>query len=362
MKGHIQKQVPDRVLKGMTLQTILKNTGVLTSREIHEYISSPTFYFESPELHKFGRPLFSGNYSYNNLYSIRKELTYCRKAGYVKKVGEKRPFYFALTDEGMHHAKDPFVKYRIKQEKMIEQSFKYAQSILKNDEKVNELAEKKRVEKCKSCRDAKPKASKSKTKNTVRPVKNIIKVEMKNGDVKEIEMTKDGEIRELEELKKALIMSGKSPNAPSTILTLQNENAELRKLLGKSGIELGKAQEKLERKERKKEKDSIRNLDRLELAEHYYFNEMFLDEVFFDYWNYRVVMLERIMVWQELLHKGKIDVIGINSDEWTRRQEHINKVLTWEEIAYCQIRIVEIKNSGILIDSPGMIAPKNLRL
>lgn len=67
------------------------------------------------------------------------------------------------------------------------------------------------------------------------------------------------------------------------------------------------------------------------------------------------------MVWQELLHKGKIDVIGINSDEWTRRQEHINKVLTGEEIEYCQIRIVEIQNSGILIDSPGMIAPKTLR-
>ena len=88
-----------------------------------------------------------------------------------------------------------------------------------------------------------------------------------------------------------------------------------------------------------------------------------MDESFFDYWqgNYRVVILERIMMWQELLHKGKIDVIGTNNDEWTRRQEHIKEVLTGDEIAYCQIRIIEIKNSGILIDAPGTIAPRTLR-
>ena len=127
---------------------------------------------------------------------------------------------------------------------------------------------------------------------------------------------------------------------------------------------MGKAQEKLERKERKNEKDLIRNLGRLGLAEHYYANGLYLDEAFFDYWqgNYRVVILERIMVWQELLHKGKIDVIGTNSDEWTRRQGHIKEVLTGEEIQYCQIRIVEIKSSGVVIDSPGMIAPRTLRL
>ena len=176
MKGHRPKQDPDRILKGMILKTIFESEGLLTSREIHDYVSSNTFYFESPELNKFGRPLFSGNYTFNNLHSIRTELTYCRRAGYVKKVGEKRPFLFELTDEGILHAKDPFVKYRIKQERMIEQSFKYAESILKNDEKVDELAEKKRIAKCKSCRDAKPRAEKSKAKNTVRPIKNIIKV------------------------------------------------------------------------------------------------------------------------------------------------------------------------------------------
>jgi len=65
MKGHLPKQVPDRILKGMILKTIFESEGLLTSREIHDYVSSNTFYFESPELNKFGRPLFSGNYTFN---------------------------------------------------------------------------------------------------------------------------------------------------------------------------------------------------------------------------------------------------------------------------------------------------------
>jgi hypothetical protein len=111
MKGHRPKQVPDRVLKGMILKTIFESEGILTSREIHDYVSSNTFYFKSPELDRFGRPQFSGNYSYNNLHSIRAEITYCRRAGYLKKVGKKRPFLFALTDEGKLHAVDPYFRF-----------------------------------------------------------------------------------------------------------------------------------------------------------------------------------------------------------------------------------------------------------
>ena len=40
----------------------------------------------------------------------------------------------------------------------------------------------------------------------------------------------------------------------------------------------------------------------------------------------------------------------------------IKEVVSGEEIAYCQIRIIEIKSSGVVIDSPGMIAPKTLGL
>jgi len=367
MKGHLPKQVPDRVLKGMILKTILKSTGLLTSQEIHDYVSSNTFYFESSELNKFGRPLFSGNYSYDNLHSIRTELTYCRRAGYLKKVGEKRPFLFELTDEGILHAKDPFVKYRVKQERMIEQSFKYAESILKNDEKVDELAEKKRVEKCKSCRDAKPRASKSKAKNTVRPVKNIIKVEMKNGDIKEIEVTKEGEVKELEELKKALIMGGKSPNAPSTILTLQNENAELRKLVGRAGVELVKANNKIENNARKSKKTMQRQYSREEIAEAYWADENGnaypLSQEFFDLWggDYMVVVLEKVLELGQIFEAGKCDILSKGSEMYQRRKKYIRRELVGDEIYQQGLYIQEIKSSGIIIDSYNMIAPKLLK-
>ena len=365
MKGHLPKQVPDRILKGMVLKTIFESASLLTSREIHNYVSSNTFHFKSPELNKFGRPLFSGNYTYDNLDSIRKELTFCRRAGYVKKVGEKRPFLFALTDEGKLHAVDPFVKYRVKQERMIQQSFKYAESILKNNEKVDELAEKKRIAKCKTCRDAKPRAQTA--KNTARPVKNIIKVEMKNGDVKEIEMTKDGEVRELEDLKKALILSGKSPNAPSTILTLQNENAELRNLVGKAGVELVKANTKLERKDRKNEKTLQRQYSREEIAQGYWADENGnaypLSQEFFSLWggDYMVVVFEKILELGQIFEAGKVDVLSKGSEMYQRRKKFIRRELVGDEIYQQGFYIQEIKSSGIIIDSENMIAPKLLK-
>ena len=367
MKGHLPKQVPDRILKGMTLRAIFESEGLLTSQEIHDYISANSFHFESPELNKFGKPLFSGHYTINNLHSIRAELTYCRRAGYVKKVGEKRPFCFALTDEGILHANDPFVKYRIKQKKMIEQSFKYAESILKNDEKVAELAEKKRIEKCKSCRDAKPKANKSKTNNTVRPVKNVIKVELNNGDIKEIEMTKEGNVKELEYLKKALILSGKSPDAPSTILTLQNENAELRKLVGRAGVELVKANTKIENNAQKSKKCLQRQYSRQEIAEAYWADENGnaypLSQEFFDLWggDYMVVVLEKVLELGQIFEAGKCDILSKGSEMYQRRKRYIRRELVGDEIYQQGIYIQEIKQSGIIINSENMIAPKLLK-
>ena len=55
MKGHGQKAVPDRVLSGMIMKCmkIAEDKGkLLTGQLIHDYISTNTFYFESPDLDK----------------------------------------------------------------------------------------------------------------------------------------------------------------------------------------------------------------------------------------------------------------------------------------------------------------------
>jgi len=375
MKGHLPKQVPDRILKGMVLKTIFESEGLLTSQEIHDYISTHTFYFESPELNKFGKPLFSGNYSYNNLHSLRKELTYCRRAGYVKKVGQKRPFLFELTDEGKIHADDPFVKYKVKQERMIEQSFKYAESILKNDEKVDELAEKKRIEKCKTCRDAKPKAPKSKpstpspkmTKKQMNARKKSIKVLDAEGNVHEISVNKNLDDNFIRTLQEMIDFEGKIDAHASTIMTLQNENAELRKLVGKAGVELFKANTKIENNARKSKKTMQRQFSRQEIAQAYWADENGnaypLSQEFFELWggDYMVVVLEKILEFGEIFEAGKVDVLSKGSEMYQRRKRYIQRELVGNAIYQQGLYIQEIKSSGIIIDSYNMIAPKLLK-
>ena len=375
MKGHSQKKVPDRVLKGMILKTIFESEVLLTSQEIHDYVSSNTFHFESPELNKFGKPLFSGHYLYNNLDSIRKELTYCRRAGYVKKVGEKRPFHFSLTDEGKLHAVDPFIKYRIKQERMIEQSFKYAERILKNDEKVAELAEKKRIEKCKSCRDAKPKTSKSKastppskmTKKLMNARKKSIKVPDADGNINEISVNKNLDDNFIKTLQEMIDFEGKIDAQASTVLCLQNENAELRKLVGKAGVELFKANNKIENNARKSKKTMQRQYSREEIAEAYWADENGnaypLSQEFFDLWggDYLVVVLEKILELGQIFEAGKVDVLSKGSEMYQRRKRYIQRELVGDEIYQQALYIQEIKSSGIVIDSENMIAPKLLK-
>ena len=155
MKGHLPKSIPDRTLKGMLLQTILRaeSEGLeLTSQDIHNYISNSSFYFESPETDQYGRPQWSGDYTYDNLAGIRTGLSYLKRAGYVLKQGTERPYTFLLTEEGRLHADDPFYKYKIKQQYMQKRVDEIVQHTLDNDEAVTELAERKRIELCKECR------------------------------------------------------------------------------------------------------------------------------------------------------------------------------------------------------------------
>ena len=121
MKNHLGKSVPDRVLIGMILQAILKaeDAGMeLTSKEIHMYVSNPDveWFFESPDLDQYNKPLWGGTYTYDNLAGIRTGLSYCIRAGYVMKRGVEKPFVFILTNEGKLYANDPFFKYKHKQQ------------------------------------------------------------------------------------------------------------------------------------------------------------------------------------------------------------------------------------------------------
>ena len=290
MKSVRSKSVPDRILSAMITRTlyVAENEGLeLTSRDIHEYISTNEFYFESPETDQYGRPKFSGDYSYDNLPALRRALVYCRHAGYISKHGDGKPFTFQLTTEGRLYSQDPFFKYNLKMAYMQKLVDEIVSRTLDNDEHVNELAERKRIELCKTCRLSNPKAKRLQARaNTVRPHRGKIGIQRKDGSILDVDITEDGQIKELEDLKNTLIMKAGSPDIANTILSQQNEIEGLRNVLAEAGVRLDKSDAALmKEKGRKGKLDAkrlYRNMTRMEVAHYYYEAGMPLDAEFFD--------------------------------------------------------------------------------
>jgi len=368
MKGHAPKSIPDRVLKGMVLQTILRaeSEGLeLTSKDIHFYISNNEFYFESPELDQYGRPEWSGDYTYDNLPGIRSALTYLRQSGYLLKRGSDRPYTFLLSEEGRLHADDTFYKYNLKMAYMQKRIDKIVQRTLDNDEAVTELAERKRIELCKTCRLSNPKAKRLNARNwTVKPHKGKIGLQRQDGTIKEMEVTEDGEIKELEDLKAALIMKAGSPDIASTITTLQNENEGLRNVLAEAGVRLDKSLTQLEkekgRKTARSEREFIRTMDRMELAHHYGENNLYLDAQFFEIWKGSLVVVEykRLLELDGIMNRY-YDIQSTRSEIMTRT-DFSKRVLEPDEIHNVEIQVTAIKGGSVIVNSPYFQAEKSL--
>ncbi|TFH46814.1 MAG: hypothetical protein E4G94_01575 [ANME-2 cluster archaeon] len=105
----------------------------LTLSEIHQHISTVPYFSESPDINQeTGKPLFSGNYTYDHKDNLRKELTYLRQSGYISKLGKSKPHTYRLTFLGVEHFRDPWAKYRIKKEQMEKTATLMAKAIMEN--------------------------------------------------------------------------------------------------------------------------------------------------------------------------------------------------------------------------------------
>ena len=368
MKGHASKSVEDRVLKGMILQSILRaeSEGLeLTSQDIHNYISNSSFYFESPELDKYGKPQWSGDYTYDSLPGIRTGLSYLKRAGYVLKQGTERPYTFLLTEEGRLHADDPFFKYKIKQKYFLQMAEKELKRLLDNDEAVEALAEQKRLEKCKTCRLTHPKAKRLPARSwTVKPHQGKIGLQKKDGTINEMEVTEDGQIKELEDLKASLVTKDGKVDVESTILSQQNEIEGMRNLLAEAGIRYKRTVTQLKKeKDRKGKLDAkrlYRNMSRMEVAHFYGENKMYLDAEFFELWSGSLVVVE----YKRLLELDGImnvyyDLQSTKSEIMTRT-DFSRRILEPDEIPNVEMQITAIKGGSIVIDSPYFKAQKSL--
>lgn len=364
------KTLRDNLFKGFVLNSIGEGFNTLAS--LDERLSGGVFdykfEFYEIETSKFVNIHFKENY--NKYDGIRRELQYLISANYIKMCGDKKPFFYKLLKKGIIHSKNPFINKNFKSEAWSTSVISTVKAILEDDEQIEELSEKKRIEKCKSCRDAKPKASKQPSKMTKKQMnarKKSIKVPDADGNVHEISVNKNMDDNFIKTLQEMIDFEGKIDAQASTVLCLQNENAELRKLVGKAGVELFKANYKIENNARKSKKTMQRQYSRQEIAEAYWADENGnaypLSQEFFDLWggDYMVVVLEKILEFGQIFEAGKVDLLSKGSEMYQRRKKYIRRELVGDEIYQQGFYIQEIKSSGIIITSDNMIAPKLLK-
>lgn len=369
------KTLRDNLFKGFLLNSI--GCGYNTLASLDERLSNGVFdykfEFYDIETSKFVYIQFKDNY--DKYDGIRRELQYLRSANYIKMCGDKKPFFYKLLKKGIIHSKNPFINKNFKSEAWSTSVISTVKAILEDDEQIEELSEKKRIEKCKSCKSMNPKPSKQPstppsskmTKKQMNTRNKRIKVPDADGNINEISVNKNLDDNFIKTLQEMIDYNGKIDAQASIVMNLQNENAELRNLVGKAGVELVKANTKLERKDRKNEKSMERQYSRQEIAQGYWADENGnaypLSQEFFDLWGgvYMVVVLEKILELGQIFEAGKVDVLSKGSEMYRRRKKYIRRELVGDEICQQGLYIQEIKSSGIIIDSYNMIAPKLLK-
>ena len=188
-------------------------------------------------------------------------------------------------------------------------------------------------------------------------------IQRPDGQIVEIEVTPEGMIKELEDLKAGLVMKNGSVDTQSTILSLQNENEAMRKMLAEADIRLDKSLTQLEKEKGRKtartEREFIRTMDRMGLAHYYGENNMYLDAEFFEIWKGSLVVVE----YKRLLDMQILSVfydIQSTRGEIMQRTDYARRILGPEEIPSIGIYVLEIKGGSVVVDSEHFQAPKTL--
>ena len=132
-------KTPPRILKGAVLSAIQQ--GNHNTADIRNHLATVPYCCESSEIDELGNPTISDYYTYENYGGLRRELTYLRHQGYIRKLGTKKPHRFELTKSGIEHANNPFFKYNFKRILMIEEARKTADAILENDDRFKEAVQ-----------------------------------------------------------------------------------------------------------------------------------------------------------------------------------------------------------------------------
>jgi len=197
-------KTPPRILKGAVLSAIQQ--GNHNTADIRNHLATVPYCCESSEMDELGNPTY---YTFSNYGSLRRELTFLRHQGYLRKLGKKPPHRFELTKTGIEHANNPFLKYNFKRNLMLEEARRTADAILENDDRFKEAVKNYVKNNVQEVDLGDKKTNKIDHSNEVvrivekpllKPENNIVEVDFGDGKTKQIELS-NGEIKAVTDLK-----------------------------------------------------------------------------------------------------------------------------------------------------------------
>jgi len=350
------KTTPDGALKFLIVTGIYK--GNQTLDEIRKYVRITPYTHGGEE------------YYYSNESGLSSGINYLKKRGFItiypkdemgrpiKKPAPTRPYVYYLNELAHRYLNSHETK-GYKEQAIEKMAVEMANGILENSDQFKEAVELR-------AREMTPiKVQNRIEKPVIKPINQTIKI-MADSEEKDLEFDSNGEIKELGELKTQL--KQQELNHTATIQEYENYIREIESTLSQTDIEAVKKYERnltreaVKKYERNLTRDEKKQM-RYALANEYWNNGYYLDDYFFQQWdgNYIIAVLKKLMELGQVIAPESIDIFSRNSDLYKRRKSRIKRTVSGQEIAGCEIVIIGITESGVVIDSPFLEAEKTLK-
>ena len=349
----MNKQTPDRILKGMVLSAIQQ--GKISTAEIRDHLARVPYYCENPGSDESGNPTNSDFYTYSNYGGLRRELTYLRHQGYIKKLGKKPPHRFELTKTGFEHANNPFLKYNFKRNLMHDEARRTADAILENDDRFKEAVKNYVKNNAHAVDLGDKKTNQIEHSNEVvrmieKPVlipeNNIQKVDFGDGQIKQLEHSND-DIKAVADLKAIA--------AEQATRLIEYENiihCYQSKEVAENAINIKQLNRELTTAERIAKRQA--------LVDEYLNNNYMIGEQFFKLWggNMVPVTIRKVWDWYNPFSSGSVEIMSKGNSEFKRghAEEMDEDLILSTEFYFYQ----EVEN-GIEIYGHGMNEPQLLK-
>lgn len=343
------KRTPARILKGAVLSAIQQCNH--TTADIRNHIATVPYYCEYSEMDEFGNPIY---YTFSNYGSLRRELTFLRHQGYLRKLGKKPPHRFELTKTGIEHAINPFLKYNFKRNLMIDEARRTADAILGNDDRFieavknyvkNNVQEVDFGDKKTNQIDHSNEPVRMVEKPVLIPENNVLEVDIGDGKTKQVEFS-NGEIKAVTELRAvAEEQATRLIEYENTILYYQSrEEAE-------NTINFKQLNRDLSTAERVAKRQA--------LVDGYLSNNFIIDIQFFKLFGNMVpVTIKKVWNWHNPFSSGSVEIMSRGNREFKRghaEEMDADLIITTEFYFFQEVE------SGIEIYGHGMKKPQLLK-